>query len=69
LIALTRADAWQATEPEFFQGQKIRVELYQVETHTIHYLLKKILKDSEPEEEAVVRNFRITAKYGKTYNT
>ncbi|WP_207924585.1 RhuM family protein [Pedobacter changchengzhani] len=44
-------------------------ELYQVETHTINYHLKKIFSDSELEETAVVRNFRITAQDGKTYNT
>jgi hypothetical protein len=43
-------------------------ELYQVETHTINYHLKKIFSDSELEETAVVRNFRITAQDGKTYN-
>lgn len=49
--------------------QKMMGELYQVETHTINYHLKKILKDSELEEQAVIRNFRITANDGKTYNT
>lgn len=49
--------------------QKMMGELYQVETHTINYHLKKILKDSELEELAVIRNFRITAQDGKTYNT
>lgn len=44
-------------------------ELYQVETNTINYHLKKILSDSELEEEAVIRNFRITAQDGKIYNT
>jgi hypothetical protein len=49
--------------------QKMMGELYQVETHTINYHLKKILKDSELEELAVIRKFRITAQDGKTYNT
>ena len=40
--------------------QKMMGELYQVETHTINYHLKKILQDSELEEEAVIRKFRIT---------
>lgn len=44
-------------------------ELYQVETHTINYHLKKIVNDSELEEQAVIRKFRITAQDGKTYNT
>jgi len=49
--------------------QKMMGELYQVETHTINYHLKKILNDSELDERAVIRNFRITAQDGKAYNT
>ena len=43
--------------------------LYNVETHTINYHLKKIFSDSELEENSVIRKFRITANDGKTYNT
>jgi hypothetical protein len=43
--------------------------LYQVETHTINYHLKKVFGDNELDENSVVRNFRITATDGKTYNT
>jgi hypothetical protein len=50
-------------------SQKMMGELYHVETHTINYHLKKLFYDSEVEESAVVRNFRITAQDGKTYNT
>ena len=50
-------------------SQKMMGELYQVETHTVNYHLKKILNDSELEEKAVIRKFRITAQDGKTYNT
>lgn len=49
--------------------QKMMGELYDVETHTINYHLKKVFADSELEEEAVIRNFRITAADGKSYNT
>lgn len=49
--------------------QKMMGALYDVETHTINYHLKKVFADSELEEEAVIRNFRITASDGKTYNT
>ncbi|MBS4008014.1 MAG: virulence RhuM family protein [Clostridium sp.] len=49
--------------------QKMMAILFDVETHTINYHLKKIYADSELEESAVVRNFRITAVDGKTYNT
>jgi hypothetical protein len=43
--------------------------LYGVETHTINYHLKKIFADCELEENSVVRNFRITAADGKSYDT
>ena len=43
--------------------------LYNVETHTINYHLKKVFADSELEEKSVIRNFRITAVDGKSYDT
>lgn len=49
--------------------QKMMGLLYNVETHTINYHLKKIFADGEIEERAVIRKFRITAADGKTYNT
>ena len=49
--------------------QKLMAALYDVETHTINYHLKKIFADSELSEDSVIRNFRITATDGKTYNT
>ena len=49
--------------------QKMLGTLYDVETNTINYHLKKIFSDSELEENSVIRNFRITAKDGKSYNT
>lgn len=50
-------------------SQKMMGLLYDVETHTINYHLKKILEDKELEEGSVIRNFRITAADGKTYDT
>jgi hypothetical protein len=50
-------------------SQKMMGELYHVEPHTINYHLKKIFSDSELEEDAVTRNFRITAQDGKSYKT
>ena len=38
-------------------------------THTINYHLKKVFGDSELVEDSVIRNFRITAADGKSYNT
>jgi len=49
--------------------QKMLGMLYDVETNTINYHLKKIFSDSELEEDSVIRNFRITAKDGKSYST
>jgi len=49
--------------------QKMMGTLYNVETQTINYHLKKIFSDSELEENSVIRNFRITATDGKSYNT
>jgi len=49
--------------------QKMMGTLYNIETHTVNYHLKKIFSDSELEESAVIRNFRITAKDGKSYET
>ncbi|MDR1934230.1 MAG: virulence RhuM family protein [Candidatus Accumulibacter sp.] len=49
--------------------QKMMGVLYDVETHTINYHLKKVFSDSELQEEAVIRNFRITAADGKSYDT
>lgn len=49
--------------------QKMLAQLYDVETHTINYHLKKVFSDSELEEVSVIRKFRITAADGKSYNT
>jgi hypothetical protein len=49
--------------------QKMMGQLYDVETPTINYHLKKVFTDSELEKDSVIRNFRITAADGKRYNT
>lgn len=49
--------------------QKMMGLLYNVETHTINYHLKKLFSDGEIDENAVIRKFRITADDGKNYNT
>ena len=49
--------------------QKMLAVLYDVETNTINYHIKKIFEDSELEEDSVIRNFRITASDGKSYDT
>ncbi len=50
-------------------SQKMMSALYDVETNTINYHLKKIFSDSELKENSVIRNFRITAQDGKDYDT
>jgi hypothetical protein len=50
-------------------SQRMMAVLYNIETNTINYHLKKIFSDSELDENSVVRNFRITATDGKNYNT
>lgn len=49
--------------------QKMMATLYNVETNTINYHIKKIFNDSELQENSVIRKFRITATDGKEYNT
>ena len=49
--------------------QKMMATLYDVRTNTVNYHIKKILEDSELQEDSVIRKFRITAPDGKSYNT
>ncbi len=50
-------------------SQKMMGLLYAVETHTVNYHLKKVFDDGELKAGSVIRNFRITAADGKTYDT
>lgn len=50
-------------------SQKMLALLYNVDVRTVNYHLKTIFKDSELEETSVIRNFRITAADGKSYDT
>ncbi len=50
-------------------SQKMMGLLYAVETHTVNYHLKKVFDDGELDAGSVIRNFRITAADGKTYDT
>ncbi len=49
--------------------QRLMAELYDVEVPTINYHIKKVLRDSELQEDSVVRKFLITAADGKLYHT
>jgi hypothetical protein len=50
-------------------SQKMMAQLYDVEVPTVNYHLKKVFSDSELEQGSVIRNFRITAADGKSYDT
>jgi hypothetical protein len=50
-------------------SQKMMGTLYNVNVRTINEHLKKIFNDNELQNDAVIRNFRITASDGKNYNT
>ena len=50
-------------------SQKMMGKLYDVETHTVNYHLKQVFADNELLEASVIRNFRITAADGKSYDT
>lgn len=56
-------------DEDVWLSQKMMGVLYDVETHTINYHLKKIFADNELIENSVIRNFRITGSDGKNYNT
>ncbi len=49
--------------------QKQMAELFGKTVPTINEHIKNVFKDGELEEEAVIRNFRITAADGKSYDT
>ena len=49
--------------------QKMMGTLYNVNVRTINEHLQKIFKDNELQDDAVIRNFRITASDGKNYNS
>jgi hypothetical protein len=57
------------TDENVWITQKMMGELYDIDVRTINYHLKKVFDDNELEEDSVIRNFRITAADGKSYNT
>ena len=66
-VAATGTDGVEAVyaDESIWLTQKMMGMLYDVETHTINYHLKKVFSDSELQENSVIRNFRITAADGK----
>lgn len=49
--------------------QKQLAELFEKTVPTINEHIKNVFREGELKEEAVIRNFRITAADGKTYDT
>jgi len=49
--------------------QKQLANLYDVDVRTVNYHIGKIFRDRELSENSVIRNFRITADDGKSYDT
>ena len=49
--------------------QKMMAELYDVCIPAINQHLKTIFEDNELQEDSVIKNYLITAKDGKQYNT
>ena len=49
--------------------QKMLAALYEVDVRTINYHILKVFEDSELKEDSVIRNFKITATDGKSYDT
>jgi hypothetical protein len=49
--------------------QKMMATLYDVDVRTINYHIGKIFEDAELQADSVIRNFRITATDGKSYDT
>lgn len=53
----------------FWLSQKVMSDLYQVRVPTINVHLRRIFKDKELQEDAVIRDYLITASDGKNYKT
>lgn len=56
-------------DEDIWLSQKMLAALYNVNVRTISEHLKNIFADSELQEDAVIRKFRITATDGKNYDT
>jgi hypothetical protein len=56
-------------EETFWLSQKKMAELFKVVVPTINEHLQNIFITNELQKDSVIRNFRITASDGKTYNT
>ncbi len=55
----------QSREPKRLSDIDRYIDVLGAITHTINHHVKKVLSDSELQEDSVIRNFRITAADGK----
>jgi hypothetical protein len=71
LIAASGSGSVEAVyaDESIWLTQKMMATLYDVNVRTVNEHLKKIFADSELQEDAVIRKFRITAADDKSYNT
>ncbi len=56
-------------EESIWLTQKMMATLYDVNVRTVNEHLKKVIADSELQEDSVIWKFPITAADGKNYNT
>ena len=56
-------------EENIWLSQKLMSQLFDVGINTINEHLKDIFKSEELQENSTIRNFRITARDGKNYQT
>ena len=74
-IILYQSENGQAKINVHFEGdtawltQKLMAELFEVTVPTVNEHLRNIFETAELNEKSVIRNFRITASDGKTYET
>ncbi len=59
----------RAEDGTIWLTQKQIAELFDKDVRTVNEHIKNILKEGELDENSVIRNFRITATDGKTYDT
>ena len=62
-------DSIEMRYEDIWLTQKMMATLYDVDVRTINEHIKKIYSDSELEEDATIRNFRIVQTEGSRQNT
>jgi hypothetical protein len=73
-LIFTQQESEKGIEARYEEGtiwltQKLMSELFDVDVRTINEHLQNIFESQEIDQNSVIRNFRITARDGKNYNT